>query len=312
LIGKGGPTITRDSITSEVSNDGFDFAIEGLQRDNYIVRPLDLINFGRVPEDAAVLIIPGPTKDLDVSDQLDEEAILVDYITRGGRIVALFDTNTPQSFVDLIALWGVKLGRYGVADAASSVAGQMMTPLVQRANGQFVPDIMGISIVDRIDVTFFPESIAIDLVLPKEDMPPFIKYVPLAMTTPASWIETDAENVNPDPDERRGPFSLAAVLEASGTLDETRQHPVAKFVIFGDSDFAKNRFFFNKDNSDLFLNSVNWLTEDFKLISVRPKYSPARELVLNKSESDFIKWSSWLLPPSLMVLLGIAVWWRRR
>ena len=312
LIGKGGPNVTRDAITGEVAAEGFDYAVEGMQRDNYIVRPLDLTDFGRVPEDAAVLIIPGPNQDLDISEQVDERAALVDYIKRGGRIAALFDTDTPQSFVDLLGQWGVILGGDSIADAASSVAGQMLTPLVQRANGQFVPDVTGIGIVDQIDVTFFPEATSLELVLPREDIPPFIRYIPLAITTPASWLESDAENINPDPDEKRGPFNVVSVLQVTGTLDETERHPEAKFVIFGDSDFAKNKFFFSKDNADLLLNSVNWLAEDFELISIRPKITPVRELVLNKREADFIKWSSWFLPPSLMILLGTIVWWRRR
>ena len=312
LIGKGGPSVSRDAITGEITDEGFDFAVEGMQRDNYIVRPLDLTAYGRVPEDAAVLIIPSPNQDLDISEQLDERAALVDYIKRGGRIAALFDTNTPQSFVDLLAQWGVTLGVGSIADAVSSVAGQALTPLVQRANGQFAPNVTGIGITDQIDVTFFPEVTSLELVLPPEEMPLFIRFVPLAITTPASWLETDAENINPDPEEKRGPFNVVAVLQASGTLDETERHPEAKFVIFGDSDFAKNKFFFNKDNADLLLNSVNWLAEDFELISIRPKLTPVRELVLNRRETDFIKWSSWFLPPAVMVLLGTVVWWRRR
>ena len=312
LVGKGGPGITRDAITGDISDEGFDFAVEGMQRDNYIVRALDLAQVGRVPEDAAVMVIAGPNKDLDVSEQFDERAALVDYIKGGGRIVALFDTDTPQSYVDLIGQWGVTLGGPSIADAASSVAGQMLTPLVQRANGQFVPNVTGIGITNQIDVAFFPEVTSVESVLPREELPPFISFVPLALTTPASWLETDAENINPDPDEKRGPFPVVAVLQASGTVDETELHLPALFVIFGDSDFAKNKFFFNKDNADLLLNSINWLAEDYELISIRPKITTKRELVLNERESDFIKWTSWFLPPLLMVFLGTVVWWRRR
>ena len=83
-------------------------------------------------------------------------------------------------------------------------------------------------------------------------------------------------------------------------------------MIFGDSDFARNRFFFSSDNADLLLNSVNWLADDYELISIRPKLLPYRELVLNSRERDFIKWSSWFFPPAVMMLLGGLVWWRRR
>ena len=76
--------------------------------------------------------------------------------------------------------------------------------------------------------------------------------------------------------------------------------------------FAKNQFYSSSENSDLFLNSVNWLAEDFDLISIRPKLFPFRELVVTTREINFIKWSSWLLPPGLMLILGSVIWWRRR
>ena len=133
------------------------------------------------------------------------------------------------------------------------------------------------------------------------------------MTTPASWLETNAEEVNYDPgEERLGPFPVVVAVEASGTIDETLRHPTTKIVVFGDSDFAKNKFFSSSDNADLFLNSVNWLAGDYDLISIRPKVFPFRELVVTTRERDFIKWSSWFVPPMIMLIIGAVVWWRRR
>ena len=133
-------------------------------------------------------------------------------------------------------------------------------------------------------------------------------------STPASWLESDTENVEfQEESEPLGPFTLAGIFESNGTLNEPDfSTPATKLIIFGDSDFARNRFFFSNDNADLFLNSVNWLTEDFDLISIRPKVFPVRELVVNTRQRDFIKWSSWFLPPIFMILLGAYVWWKRR
>ena len=308
LTGHKERSITREGGVGDADNEGFDFALEGLLRDNYIVRALSLRQEAEVPDDTAVLIIAGPKQDLDSSEQ---EA-LMDYIKSGGRIIALFEPDTPDSFVDLITPWGVTLSRKRVADTVSNVAGELLTPLLQRTNDQFVtrPDLL---IADQIDVAFFPETTSIELLIEPEDIPPTVRITPLAITTPASWLESDAENVNFDPGvDPLGPFALATAVEARGTIDETEEHEIAKFVLFGDSDFAKNLFFFSDDNSNLFLNSVNWLAEDFELISIRPKLFPSRRLVVNTREADFIKWSSWFFPPAVMVLLGVVVWWRRR
>jgi ABC-type uncharacterized transport system involved in gliding motility auxiliary subunit len=226
--------------------------------------------------------------------------------------VALFDPGTPSSYIDLFKIWGVTIGTDDLADAVSHVSGNLLTPLVQRTNGQFV-DGRGVDITQDLNVTFFPGLTFVTSTLSQDDLPPWLSIVPLALTTPASWVETDLEDVKFDADKDiLGPYPVAVAVSATGTADELERHPTARFVIFGDSDFAKNFFFRSDDNGDLFLNSVNWLAEDYDLISIRPKVAQVRRLVVNTREKDFIKWSSWFFPPSAMVLLGTFVWWRRR
>ena len=313
---------TRDVLSGAIDEDnGLDYAISGMQRDNYRVLPLNLKQDASVPEDAALVVIAGPKQDLDQ----EEFAALDAYLKGGGRMIALFDPATPDTFNFLVAQWGLLLATrdpstnkpLSIADAVSNVAGEELTPLLQKANVQYStstsPTTPGIPIADQIDVTFFPEVTAVDRLIPIEETPPFVRISPIAMTTPASWLESNTEEVNFDPgEERLGPFPVAVVVEATGTIDESLRHPVSKFVVFGDSDFAKNKFFASSDNADLFLNSVNWLADDYELISIRPKVFPYRELVVTTRERDFIKWSSWFVPPVIMLIIGAVVWWRRR
>ena len=133
------------------------------------------------------------------------------------------------------------------------------------------------------------------------------------MTTPASWLTKDPEDVAYSSEKQQGPFPISAVVEATGMYtDLGATHQLAKIVLFSDSDFASNKYFASMDNADIFLNSINWLADDFELISIRPKLLPYRELVVNSRERDFIKWSSWTLPPTFMLFMALVVWWRRR
>ena len=321
LTGHGERSVGTNVKPGELDRNGFDLAVIGLQDDNYDVRHLSLRQSGEVPEDAAVLVIAGPTEDL-LEGELD---IISDYVFGGGRIAALFDPGTPKSFVDFISQWGVTLGGDTIADIVSSIRDEELTPLIQRANGQYEQRLLGqptnsqatgIEITDRLDVTFFPAATSIDPVVPYDEMPLQINIFDLASTTPASWLETDVEDIKISAGERFGPFSVVSAVEAMGPLDtvdtQYKSHSVAKFVIFGDSDFAKNLFIANDDNKDLFLNSINWLAEDFELISVRSELFPVRRLVVNKRESKFIQWSGWVFPPAAMFLTGAIIWWRRR
>ena len=87
----------------------------------------------------------------------------------GGRLVALFDPVTPDNFNRLISQWGVfatkdfDTGRpLSIADAVSNVAGEELTPLLQRANVQYStstsPTTVGIPIADPDRCYFLPGS----------------------------------------------------------------------------------------------------------------------------------------------------------
>ena len=311
-----------DASTLELGDDGYDLAIQGMRRDNYEVRFLNLLEVGRVPEDAAVLVIAGPQQDMIA----EEKTAILEYLKRGtvredgtvtgSRLLGLFDPQTPESFADMLTNWGIKLGFYPVADVFNSVAGEPLTPITQRSRQQYISR-EGIPITDQIDTNMFPGATAVDrTVVDQVDVPTYIDINEMVVSTP-SWLETNPEDVSWNPDEEEfGVWPYVTAVIARGTFTEEPSDlgnpPTAKFVIFGDSDFAKNRFFASFDNADLLLNSVNWLAEDFDLISIRPKVIPFRELVVTAGERDFIKWSSWFLPPSVMVLLGFYVWWRRR
>ena len=313
LTGHQEATFSRDPVTGETDENGLDFALQGMQRDNYQVRALNLKQEGEVPEDSAILIVAGPKRDLDT----DEMDAIMDYLIGGGKVLMLLDPDTPDTFRQVLAEWGMLVGKDPLADLISNVAGEAKTPMAQKSNAQFISSgLTGVPIADQLNVVFFPDATAVQPIVPLEDIPPYMTYGSLARTTPASWLESHTEEVNYDPgDDTQGPFDIGAVIQAGGTLTGqpvTTRDTVAKLVVFGDSDFARNKFFFSSDNADLLLNSVNWLADDYELISIRPKLIPFRELVVNQRERDFIKWSSWFVPPILMLILAIFVWWRRR
>ena len=313
LTGHGEASYTRDPMLQEVEDGGLDYAIEGMERDNYRVEALNLIQTGTIPNDTAVLVIAGPEKDLS-----DEEfAAINEYVINGGRILALFDPNVGENFNLLLVQFGFTISQKKISDAVSNVAGQMLTPMLQKANGQFsTSNQIGVGIADQVAVSFFPEAGAIIQMADPADMPPHIQFDTFGITTPVSWLEDDPENPEFSTGERMGPFAVAGVIEASGHIAESPAIAAGRIpsrtVVFGDSDFVTNKYFNSSDNSDLFLNSVNWLADDYELISIRPKLIAYRELVVNSRERDFIKWSSWVFPPALMIILGVFVWWRRR
>lgn len=313
LTGHGESEVNKNPTAESLKDTGFDLAISGLQRDNYQVQVLNLKQSNTIPEDTAALIIPGPKDDLDQN----EYQTIKNYVDSGGRVLALFDPGTPKLFNNILNPYGITMGNELISDAVSNVAGEMLTPMLQSANGQYSKsEQTGIAIADKISVSFYPESTSIDLTIPLEDTPPHVKFTPLGLTTPASWLESNIDDLGYDENKMTGPFILFGILEANGSIEqsplEVSGNPTTKIIIFGDSDFATNKYFHSSDNSDVFLNSVNWLADDYELVSIRPKLTSYRELVVNSSERNFIKWSSWVIPPTIMLIFAIIVWWRRR
>ena len=136
--------------------------------------------------------------------------------------------------------------------------------------------------------------------------------VEIARTSPNSYLIDDIERTepvesgdNPDPS---GIFIPAYYIPTSAAP----QHQIAQMVIFGDSDFATNKFVNSGSGESLFLNSANYLLGDFSLISIHNRQTVFREFNLDKNEYKFVRLSSWFFLPVLMGLLATLVWWIRR
>jgi ABC-type uncharacterized transport system involved in gliding motility auxiliary subunit len=57
---------------------------------------------------------------------------------------------------------------------------------------------------------------------------------------------------------------------------------------------------------------INWLSADEDLISIRPKDPEDRRLSLTRAQMTMVRSVSQFLIPLMVILAGIAVWWKRR
>ncbi len=291
------------------SEQGFSYVKTGLEGDNYQVETLNLAVTPEVPGDCSLLVIAAPQKPL-----LEQElGPLEQYFRRGGKGLILVDTAPVPELEGILAKWGVALGRGSIIDASNFVNPDIGTPLVPRQQYYYT------TITWYLDATFFPEATSVSSSLTeKQAQAGTILITPLAETSQNSWLETElTPGQTPQLDKEKdvkGPLPLAVMVEAIAPLDETPETDgkSTRLVVFGDSDFASNMFFYSLGNSDMFLNSVNWLTETEELISIRPKPSQYRMLVVSQRVWRWIYLSSiGLLPLGVAVLGGIS-WWRRR
>jgi len=303
-----------DSI--EVSEEsGFSAAKDELQKLGYEVRKLTLALSETFPQDCALLIIPGAKKDL-LPNELET---IKDYIGRGGRVFFMVDPETVPGLTPFLLSYGVKLENDVVVDTVSRLfGGDYFMPVITEYEPQEITQNFRYA-------TFFPYARSVNIADPK---PEGVNVNIIGKTSPNSWSERqlDQKTVAFDKDKDvQGPVPLAAVVtvkpleqkkEAVEKPEEKKQSeerkPEGRLAVFGDSDFATNRYYNLSGNGNLFLNTVNWLTQEADLISIQSKTATPRTIQLLPSQGRLIFFVSVIILPLVVLVLGIFVWIRRR
>jgi ABC-type uncharacterized transport system involved in gliding motility auxiliary subunit len=87
----------------------------------------------------------------------------------------------------------------------------------------------------------------------------------------------------------------------------------ARLVVYGNSNFATDGWFEQQLNSDVFLNSVGWLSKrDEQALSIRPKEQKNRRINLTQEQAGGLGWTALLLVPLVGFTTAGVMWWRRR
>ena len=319
------------SIDREVE-DGYLKIRQGLEVDNYAVETLfwsPTEEDVAVPDDAALLVIAGPTGELPAA-----HADALNYYMagrepdgtprrEGARLIFLAEPDTHNTFRAFLALWGVIVREGYIRDIEGSQPNAPRTLRVGRYYPQAPPEI----ITPRgqpLSVAFMPGAAALDPII--EDTNTRFP-VPIAFSTPSARLIDDieridpvdpAEGVNPEDVDPQGTFFPAVYLDIVGPVGspapEARppDNQFAKMTVFGDSDFVSNQNVDRGSSAALFLNTANYLMGDYSLVSIRDREFVYREWNLDENEFNFVRFSTWLLLPGLMGIMAVVVWWVRR
>src|SRR4029434_7738188 len=84
-----------------------------------------------------------------------------------------------------------------------------------------------------------------------------------------------------------------------------------EMAVFGDSTFATNKYWRQLFNDALVLSVTGWLAGEPARISIGPRAVRASRAHLTAEQARSVFYLSMLVIPELILLAGVAVWWRR-
>ncbi|MGO9572504.1 MAG: GldG family protein [Desulfomonilaceae bacterium] len=318
---KGHGELSPDSKDPE----GLSIAKEQIEKQNYKVEEIVLLQTASIPDDATILMIVGPK-----TDPLDSELDLIrNYIKRGGSVFVLLNPFKTPKLAASLKDYGFETADDIIVDRMSRVfGGDYLMPVITTY--------INFPITKNFNVaSFFPE---VRSVRAAEKPIPNVTVQALALTSPVSWTISEEQlksgNANfvektgqkgpisvmavstynnvPPPNKESGKDEPAAKVEGSKAEENPAKTAKARIVVAGSALLAANKYFKLQGNGDLFMNSVSWLAEDENLIAIRPKSSKSQPIVLTGNESLVILVVPVVLVPLSWIIVGVVVYLYRR
>jgi ABC-type uncharacterized transport system involved in gliding motility auxiliary subunit len=268
-----------------------------------------------------------------------ERDMLIKYAENGGRLLMMTDPRRPAEVAEIADHFGITVDKDLVVDVVQRLfaAPALGAKIVAQEYGQS-PITRNLTAQDPV---VFDMACS---VRPKggegAGSPDKPTYTELVKSGPNAWGESNLSLVfdssSPtatlEEDDIKGPVTLAVAYEkklppaekakTDAAAAETTPTPaaeeeqgkfenVSRVIVYGDSDWITNENFGFYANRDLVLNSINWLVGEEGGITIRPK--SMRSSFAPIPRQTFLRiFAGSLIIPELILILGIAVWWRRK
>jgi len=287
-----------------------------LEEQNYIINTVNLLETGKVPDDCTLLIVAGPGIPF-----LNEEMMMIkDYLDREGCIFLMLNPGVESKLEQLIASYGLLYGNdyiYETSRKMTTAQGGQFRPLCEAMD------------TSEITAPLENQTFMFPLVRTVNELfvPSGITHIKLVGSSEDSWAETDLESLRRmevgqkpvrNENEKKGPLTVGMLTEREFNLPDslaTRDNNTFKVrsAFFGNAHFISNEVVTGfTANLNLFLNTVNWITRNEKIIEVTPHAYRFTPVELRDSERRFLTWLTLVIFPSSLLFIGIVIWYRRR
>ncbi len=265
--------------------------VERLETLGYRFVALDSHHIEELPDNAALLLLAGPTQAYPEAVQ----AQIRRFLARGGSLLWAFDDALPDWLANelgIASLPGIVVdaaaARYGLDDPDNAIVSDYPATLFPTPPGQHA---------------VLKQARAVELIQSTAQSERWQAIASL-QSSPRSWNETGnlRGRIARDPErgERLGPLTLALALQGR------EQAKGARIVLMGSSDAIANSQLGMADNAALLIGLVNWLTANQGLTT---------PLVASDQDLDWPPALAGALAMLFMIVLPITYlatgWWLR-
>jgi ABC-type uncharacterized transport system involved in gliding motility auxiliary subunit len=299
----------------ESQSSSYSIAKLELEKQGYTVRDLNLLTAGKVPADAGVLVSAGPRSTFFPK----EIEILRDWLNAGGHALLAFDLDIRVSGLAagsrqlalLLAPYQIQAGDLMLIDPTSRAANVEPSVLLGFADSRdhvitrdFAHSAMVANFLFPL-TTFFTRG---------GNPVAGVTITPLVSSGKQAWAESDWVSLKKgtagfDPNtDKSGPLELAYAIERKAAKDGQKD---GRLVVFADALWASNALLDKVGNRDLFLNSVAWLSDEERFISIRAKEEDDGLKQYSNVALNLILLLTVFVIPLGTVCAGVAVWWKR-
>ncbi|MFZ4405287.1 MAG: GldG family protein [Pseudobdellovibrionaceae bacterium] len=267
-----------------------------LENNQYKVLSLALNQNPKIPEDADVVVIAGPTQGF-----LDFEiTALKDYLKKGGSLLLAIEQNSI-GLTDLYNALGIFPKNNYIYNIVDTYMGKGVNqgPTMGSMFSATSPITKSFG---RNEIVLFRTPTALE----KKSENINLTFESLAQTTSNSMAFESLKIAGQGP---VGPFTLAYAV--NGKISDDSAKPFYAVVI-GDSDFFTNSMLYQNLNRDLVLNSVAALAKEENLISVTAKEPQITKMLLTDTNFAIFLFAFILPLPIILLSTGVTLWFKRR
>lgn len=269
-----------------------------LEKMNISVEDLTLLQEEAIPEDAAAVIINGPTSDFSA----DDATKISTYLAGGGKLIvttAYNKTEDTPNFDGILSAYDIQVTNGLVMDSDSSHYYQYPFYLL--------PGVASATQTSKVsNYVFMPYAQALTNAGVHTDT---ITWTDLLTTSDNAYVKTDISNITTfekESGDQSGKFTLAAnVTDSESGADITVVASVLAFSNDADSIVSGQ-------NLALFKGIASTFASSDSAVSIDAKPYTYTTLSVNQSVAIMSETLLVMVLPVALIVIGIVIWYRRR